>query len=334
MIIVFYPDGCEVGSECGIVKPTFMILGGQKCGTTSLFHYLLKHPQLLPLGNQSKALGGKETRFFDRPDAAYEKMDKLKYLKDNFMQLKDLRDLNKHSKRLVTGESTPNYLRSPVAPARIKEMFPDMKFIVLLRQPVDRSYSQFNHALRIDGQEQRYTGGNVFETFVRAENMMIYHCNNNHTTAAEYHKCMQTESARAVDALQIPASGPQKNRLVWALQNLERGLYARQLHAFAEAFPDPRQFFIAQSEEFYSQPVKVMEKLQQFLGLEDFDWQQATKGIYNFGQGNGVVRGERGSDYKPLDDRLREEIKRLFQPFNKELFAMFQNNRFPSSLWD
>jgi hypothetical protein len=50
-----------------------------------------------------------------------------------------------------------------------------MKFIVLLRDPIDRAFSQYNHALKIDI-NQRYTGGYPYEAFLRAEHLMLYHC--------------------------------------------------------------------------------------------------------------------------------------------------------------
>jgi Sulfotransferase domain len=110
----------------------FLVAGAQKAGTRALRHFLSQHPDI-GLSRPSKP----EPHFFDwvlgppNPAAlpgAYQKYH------DMFTS-KEL--------ALVTGDVTPNYLYDVNALARAHAYKPAMKIIVLLRNPIDRAYSQW-----------------------------------------------------------------------------------------------------------------------------------------------------------------------------------------------
>lgn len=107
-------------------KPDFIILGAQKSGTTALFSYIEKYAL------NFKPPINKELYFFT------EQYDKgLKYYKTLFP--------NK-TKDILTGEATPDYLFYHLVPKRVYEMLGiNIKFVVILRNPTDRSFSQYNH---------------------------------------------------------------------------------------------------------------------------------------------------------------------------------------------
>jgi hypothetical protein len=105
-------------------KPDFLIIGAQKAGTSSLFHYLSQHPDIdLP--------SEKELHFFD---IHYE--NGIEWYSDLFPKKRFL-------SRKITGEATPYYLFYPHAVERIHAHYSAIKLIVLLRNPIDRAYSHF-----------------------------------------------------------------------------------------------------------------------------------------------------------------------------------------------
>lgn len=107
-------------------KPDFLIIGAQKCGTSSLFHYLGQHPDLiLPLQ--------KEIQFFSLDYSMG-----WNWYKNQFPQKPIF-------ERKLTGEASPYYLFHPLVPARVAKHLPKVKLIVMLRNPVDRAYSHFWH---------------------------------------------------------------------------------------------------------------------------------------------------------------------------------------------
>ncbi|NIQ15891.1 MAG: sulfotransferase, partial [Candidatus Dadabacteria bacterium] len=111
------------------ILPNYLIIGGQKCGTNSLYAYLANHPNVRP------ALT-KEIRFFDkyyqRGINWYKVCFPFKF------------DQNLHKGSIIAGEATERYLEYPHAPKRVREALPHVKLILLLRNPVDRAYSHYS----------------------------------------------------------------------------------------------------------------------------------------------------------------------------------------------
>lgn len=117
--------------------PSFIIIGTQKGGTTSLYQYIMKHPQILPPLE-------KEIRFFD-----YQYHKGLRWYKGHFPTLLSEKIKGLTSRETIhSGEASPNYLFDPRPPDRIKKIIPHVKLIVLLRNPVDRAYSSYQMAFR------------------------------------------------------------------------------------------------------------------------------------------------------------------------------------------
>ena len=120
--------------ENGRMKPSFLIIGSQKGGTTSLYKYLCDHPQMLTASH-------KEVNFFSR---------------------QFYRGINWYSKQfpvakgedLITGEASTNYIFYPHAPKRVFKFFPKIKLILLLRDPVERAISHYHYNLTINQTNQ------------------------------------------------------------------------------------------------------------------------------------------------------------------------------------
>jgi hypothetical protein len=108
--------------------PDFIIAGTAKSGTSSIYHYLSRHPQVL-LSHK------KELDFY------WQHFERgIDWYLAHFPTITDRPDL-------ITGEATPNYLRFPQVAQRIKDTFPQTKIIILLRNPVDRAISWHYHKL-------------------------------------------------------------------------------------------------------------------------------------------------------------------------------------------
>jgi hypothetical protein len=126
--------------------PDFVIIGGQKCGTTSLYHLLSQHPHVEPAAK-------KELHFFDLLfDEGVEWYERC------FPRPKWIDE-----RRTITGEATPYYLFHPHAAKRMAKVIPQAQLIALLRNPVERAYSHYQMVAR-KGKEPR-----TFEEAVGAE---------------------------------------------------------------------------------------------------------------------------------------------------------------------
>ncbi|MDQ3658128.1 MAG: sulfotransferase domain-containing protein, partial [Actinomycetota bacterium] len=122
--------GDEVQSAGGAL-PDFVVIGAQKSGTTSFYRDVIRHPHV---GRSTK----KEVHFFDH------NFDKgLDWYRAHFPspELKD-------GRRTITGEASPYYLAHSLAPERAAKVVPQAKLIALLRNPANRAYSHYQHAVR------------------------------------------------------------------------------------------------------------------------------------------------------------------------------------------
>jgi len=108
-------------------KVSFIIAGAQKAGTTALDLYLKMHSSIC-------MAGCKEVHFFDRDEFFDAGQADLAYYHSFF----------KEPEKKLLGEATPSYMFWADAPRRIWQYNPDMKLIVVLRNPVDRAYSHWN----------------------------------------------------------------------------------------------------------------------------------------------------------------------------------------------
>lgn len=138
--------------------PTFTIIGASKSGTSSLHQYLNQHPEIFfspvkephffsALDQKNRTLGPGDSR--RTANSVFEFND--------YMQL-----FQKAQKEKAIGEASTTYISSPTAPQRIYDFNPEMKLIVIFRNPVERAFSAYMHLVR-DGDETEKTFGNALD---------------------------------------------------------------------------------------------------------------------------------------------------------------------------
>ncbi len=177
--------------------PDFLIIGTQRGGTTSLYHYLQAHPYIAPATS-------KDTHFFDK------KFSKgLDWYRGHFpTRLEKFYAEHLRGHPFVTGEASPSYLFYPHVPKRVARVLPHVKLIILLRNPVSRAYSQYYHAIELG-----------HETFSFEESI----------------QCEQERTAREHE--KILADEYYYSQAYKHLSYLSRGIYVDQLQAWMSLFP-------------------------------------------------------------------------------------------------
>jgi hypothetical protein len=115
--------------------PTFLIVGVQKAGTTSIYNYLQEHPQVF----MSLV---KETNFLEQD---WETFPPEKQNKNGIITIEDYAALFANVRdEIAIGEASPNYLfHYQSSAARIKKYVPNARLIVVLRNPIERAYSDY-----------------------------------------------------------------------------------------------------------------------------------------------------------------------------------------------
>jgi hypothetical protein len=234
--------------------PSFIIIGAQKGGTTSLYRYLGEHPDVGRARLQ-------EVHFF----SWWYEMGMPWYLAH----------FHARGKYPVVGEVSPSYLLHPKAAERVHQVLPQVKIIVLLRNPIDRAYSQ--HQMNIKRRLELLP----FEEAIAQEPVRL-------------------QSDHEWSDMEWRSSS-------W-VSYLRRGLYADQLEPWLQLFPR-EQVLVMKSETFFEHPDEGYQQALSFLGLPPWQLDQFT--VYrpgNYPDMRPETRGRLAEYFAPHNRRLYELI--------------------------
>jgi len=254
------------------IKPNFLIIGAAKSGTTSLYEYLRQHPDVfMP--------DWKEPAFFAPPEAGgvQSEAEYLALFK------------NAGGKKAI-GEASVAYLYANEAPQRIHDFLgPDVKIVILLRNPVDMAYSLWGHQTR-EG----------FET-------------------------LQFEEALATEQDRISNTPAKKLNDSWICDFAYKGRasYKSQIDRYAARFR-AKNMKIYIFEEFFKDSLPLFGDLCRFLGIDETF--KPVAGKYNeAGQARSVtlrniLKGKQAWKEplkKLLPVKLRLEIREALEKMNR-----------------
>ena len=136
--------------------PTFIIIGAQRAGTTTLFLYLRSHPTSRGRsGPIQLGLSAKETPLLRR---ALRRRASIGIAPSSRSALAGARPRGEGND-LDTGEATPNYSSIPLVPERVATTCSGRAPIVLLRDPVERAYSHYQLMVRTGREKLVVRGG-------------------------------------------------------------------------------------------------------------------------------------------------------------------------------
>ena len=205
--------------------PDFLILGAQKAGTTALYSYLRRHPQI----------GGplwKEVSFFDRHYGRG-----IRWYRGHFPTVaRHAYVKRRHGRDLIVGEASPGYLFHPQAPQRAGQVLSGVRLIALLRDPVDRAFSHYQHEVAL-GRE-----------------------------ALSFEEALAQENERMAGELARMEADPRYFSHAWWNHTYRaRGHYAEQLERWLAVFPREQLLVIA-SEELATEPAATYARVLDFLG--------------------------------------------------------------------
>ena len=195
----------------------FLIAGTQKGGTTALASFLAQHPDIC-------MAPGKEVHLFDR-DAHY-----FAARSQGFRAYHDL--FAGYRNGQVVGEATPSYMFFPAVARRAWEYNPRMKFILLLRNPIERAYSHY-----------------VMETRRNREDLPFARA-----IRAEPRRCLRSRLLRDGQA-------------VIHHTYVSRGMYARQIRDLLKHFP-PSRMLVLLTEDLVDRHGETLMHVYDFLGVE------------------------------------------------------------------
>jgi hypothetical protein len=269
------------------LPPSFFIIGANKCGTSSLYRYLLAHPQVLPCAE-------KEPNFFGQHSPAY-----IASHLDEYYALFPPRECRgnpsfeweasdqagaslprtveverKPGVDYITGEASANTFQD-VSPRLLRQHLPDVKLILLVRNPVERAYSHHRMYRRFQagGNDLGFEVGD-FETDIRAE-------------------------------LEAHAGGKETHYI-------SPGIYIDKLQEWLSVY-GPRQVRVVVTEEL-ARPVKakfIMREMESYLDLPHHEYGDFLARRFNHAPPSRIapsLRALLAEFYRPYNHRLQEHL--------------------------
>ncbi len=256
-----------------IIKNTKRLI---KKGKTVVIHRD-RLPDFIIIGVQK---GGTTSLFYylsQHPSITLPKTKEIHYYDLNYE--KGLKWYKAHfpvKKSMITGEASPYYIFHPLVAERIYRDNPKAKLIVMLRNPIIRAYSQY-HMERKKGHDKMPS----FEDAIHAEPERVDE-----------------------ESLKLKQSVIQKSWNHQVYSYLARGEYAKQLKEWFKYFSKD-QFLFIKSEEFFENPVSVLDEVCMFLGVTSFTPTDITP--------------LNASQYDPINPDIKNYLKDYFKNDNRDL---------------
>ena len=244
--------------------PDFVIIGAQKSGTSSLYNFVVQHPAIL-------SASPRESTYIS-----------LKHKKGEYWYR--LRFPIRASQKLLSGEVSPIYLLYPWVSSRMKKLLPDVKLIVILRNPVARAYSHY-----------------CMQRSLRCE-------------AFSFEKAIESEPVRCAGERERMIKDPDyvPSRRYKRHSYLARGVYADQLENWFSYF-DKEKFLILTTEDFRENSQRTLDQVFDFLEVPPFQIEDLRdRNVGNYKPMNEDTRKFLIKYYKPHNERLSKLLQRSF----------------------
>jgi hypothetical protein len=254
------------------MDPTFLIIGAQRAGTTSLYRAITAHPAVVP------PTFHKGVHYFD---INYPRGHD--WYRGHFpLRATATRTAARVGARPATGEGSPYYMHHPAVPARIAAALPEVRLIALLRDPVERAWSAWKH------EQARGFEDQPFET------------------------ALDLEAARLDGEVERLLANPGYRSMAHQHQAyVTRGKYAEQLRRVVDAVGEDR-LLVLEAEEFFSDGAGVYKRVLDFLELpqwspEAFEQHNARPGSPL----TPALQARLEEEFRPHDEALAEHLGRM-----------------------
>ncbi|XP_063967261.1 uncharacterized protein LOC129278760 [Lytechinus pictus] len=272
------------GLDCRRRVPKVIGIGMERCGTTALSFFLRMHPDIV----HAKP---KDVYYWNHhPDRS------LDWYR-NRMPIS--------SKYQVTMEYTPSYILSHEVPHLIKEVVPDMKFIVMIRDPIERAMSHYLY--------MRHTKRPEYLTYI----------------APQPGAPAKAYQGASFEATVLTKTGDIfKDNAV-----IENAIYESHLRRWFDIFPR-KQFLIIDEGLFSKDPVSILQQVEDFIGISKF----FTNYHVYFDRDRGVFCRRVPTKYcskrsiknvhPPIPQYAIKKLREFYRPYNVRLEKLL-NRTFP-----
>ena len=256
--------------------PRCLIIGEMKCGTRALLQYIDLHPDI--------AIVVPEVHFFDR------------HYNNGLEWYRDQMPLSGPDQ--LTVEKSPEYYQSTNAVQDIRAMNESIKLILVVRDPVDRSVSQWIQVCRKLREANNKTAEHICQTY-------------------ESSGVLTTTGAVNPDSIFISKS-----------------MYATHIHRWTRWFALGTQLLVVDGEKLVLDPLSEIVRVEHFLGLRNYLTKQnfvfdEKRGFYCmiFDDGRKRCLGkDKGVPHPDLNPSVEAKLREFFKPINRDFYKAVQHD--------
>jgi hypothetical protein len=264
-------------------KPSFMIPGAQKCGTTALAVFLQRHPRL-------RLSEPKEPDFFLRDS---------RYLGRGLDHYRTYFRRTRLPGRELFFEASAGYVFYPSVPRRLAEFDPDLRFVLMVREPSSRAYSAWNMYREL--------------CTVPSERRRMAAWLEDHNPADRESGLAMLAEPRFpsfLESVERELAAIERGEVRWSIPALvPGGLYADQLARFLDAFPR-ESFLVLEDRELLERPRETLDRVAAFLDLPEHDW------------GDDFPRVHTGRYEEHADGAALERLRAFYAPHNERFYGL------------
>jgi len=239
--------------------PQCLVIGAQKSGTSAFAKFLSKHPDVC---NNFNEIDFFNFHFSNGADW-YETV------------------LGQRGRNRFSLDKSPNYMFFPKVPERVHALYPDVKIIAILRNPVDRAYSNYQMMKR------NKSIPTTFEEELAREEKLISNDQEEYAEDPTSFWCKHHPFAYK-----------------------SRGIYVEQLKRWLDYFPR-EQILVFSFEEFYSDPRRAMRKAFEFLGLRNYQWDTGYT-VHSYPEMAEETRKQLAEYFRPYNQELEQLLGQKF----------------------
>ena len=266
-----YNNLFKMYTSCFRLMPDVIICGFHKTSTTSLHHYLIQHPNIIK--PTRKEIGYFST-FFWRGEMWYKSHFPTKFSK--------IRKAS-NNETFLTLDSDPGCSYHPNSPKRVHDRLPNVKLIFVLRNPIDRAWSEYNQDLR------RGWDPNIsFEDKIKDDDILF---------------------ENMIDKLKnLKRLGHEK--YVLPLAHISIGKYIIHIENWLKYFP-MEQFLFLTTDEINSNLNLALKKIYEFLQIPERNIPNLKRqNVGNYPKMDNYTRLKLIEYYKPYNKKLEELLNR------------------------
>lgn len=300
--------------------PYFLIIGMQKCGTTDLYAAIAAHDDVVVRRKRWGELI-KEIHFFDAYHYGKNAEGTAPHVNMTFSQYTEkfqdaTESISKGNNKIITGEATPGYmwrlytwpyypqnkhLNSPriLLPDLVRHILPDVKLIVILRDPVERTRSSYFYFHRRKDAAERFDSS-IKEGLNHWSNCIAHYPEINCLLNDTFNKLNQVD-------------------------HIVPGMYYYYINEWLKVFPR-EQFLIIKFEDYIHHRAPIMNEIFKFLKIRPLsEYEMKTKGII------GKKTRNKGPDPQQINTDISTTLDLLyefFRPYNDRLVDLLRDNRF------